>query len=56
MFMYRKFDLSVYKMSCMLCRLLFDSLTSVIYEDLSSLQVNMELFHFSLMCMRKALD
>ena len=39
------FDFSVSKMSCMWYWLPSNSLTSVIYQDLSSFQVYMELFH-----------
>ena len=53
--MYLKVDLSEYKMSCILCLLPSSSLTSVIYQDLSSFQVYIELFHFPLVSMRKTL-
>ena len=33
-----------------------NSLTSVIYQDLSSFQVYIELFHFPFVCMRKTLE
>ena len=48
-FMYSKFDLSMYKMSCMRCWLPSNSLNTVIYQDLSSFQVQIELSHFPLM-------
>ena len=45
MFMYLKFDFSGYEMSCMRCWLPPNSINSVIYQDLSSFQVYVELFH-----------
>ena len=55
MFMYLKFDLSVYEMSCMQCWLPSNSLNYGIYRDLLSFQVCIELSHFPSMCMRKTL-
>ena len=52
--MHLKFDSSVYEMSCVRCWLPSNSLNSVIYQDLSSFQVYIGLFHFPLMCMHKS--
>ena len=48
MSLYLKLDLSVYKMSCMRCWLPSNSFNSVIYQNLSSFQVYIELFPFSI--------
>ena len=47
MFMYLKFDFSGYEMSCMRCWLPPNSINSVIYQDLSSFHVHIELSHLS---------
>ena len=54
--MYLKLDLSMYKVSFMWCWLPSNCLTSVIYQDLSPIQVYMKLFHFPVMSMRKMLE
>ena len=40
----------------MLCRLLSNCLTSVIYQDLSLIEVHMGRYDFSLICMGKTLE
>ena len=46
--MYFKFDLPVYEMSSMRSWLPYNSLNSVIYQDLSSFQAYMEVFSLSI--------